>query len=1290
MNKTKISNKFFLTISLVALAVLIVSILVSFKIMNEIKVDNYKSINKDILTNLNNKLDAKMEVGITNAVAVASNADILLAISENDKDLAYEVLTDIIKKYQSFTELKNVKVHIHTADVKSFLRSWLREKNNDDLSKFRHTINEVKKTKEPLSAVEVGVVGLVLRSIVPIIDEFGYNGSLEYLQGFEHIVKSYKKEGEHLLVFVKKDLLRTTAKKDTIAHNLALSQSEYNLEFFNGFKKIDLEQLLKIGYLDDSKYFYSIKPIISFSNKVIGYYILGEDINKAQKIVSQSQEVVYIFIAILIFLSMIIIFAVNISLKHLVINNLYKVSSGLTSFFNYLNKQSDSVERIAVLTSDEIGQMANKINSNIETIQTLIDQESKEDWIKEGLNGLNNKLSGNNEIISVCNDAVNYLCEYLNAGIGALYIYDKEDSLLHLNGTYAFIQRKDLSSIFKLGEGTVGQVALQKTPIQLENIIRTHMVISTGTTNEPPLNTYTFPLIYQEELYGVIELGSTSLFNEMQRDFFKLADTVIATKIFSAIQNKKVKDLLFKSQETNSELQKQRTELEDANSQMQEQQAQLEEANSQMQEQQAQLEEANSQMEEQQVQLKESEKELKIQNSQLEKSKEELDKKANDLEESNKYKSEFLANMSHELRTPLNSVILLSSMLGENKKQNLNADDIKKAQIINSSGEELLRLINDVLDLSKVEAGRMELLVSEFSSLDFSNKIKDIFEPSAKNNGLEFIVEDNYNNIITTDEDKLSQIIRNFLSNSLKFTHEGNIKLLIEPNDSNKLKISVIDTGIGISKDKHDSVFKAFTQADGSTSRKYGGTGLGLSITKELVKFLDGEITLESEEGQGSTFSIIIPNLTKNGQIVNIQPKAKLPASFEEYTQTNRENEYKKEPIDDSEKIISADKPFLIIEDNEAFALTLKNVINEKGDYALIATTGKEGLKLASSYDNIQGVLLDLGLPDIDGIDVLKELKTNINTRRLPVYIISGRDSNNEIKLMGAVGFKQKPLSNDDLQSVFNDFTKFNDKKVKDLLIVEDDDIQREAMIEFIGNSTINTKGVSSVESAIQEIHKDIYDAVVVDLTLKGKSGLEICEYIKSNKLNIPIIVYTGKELTTDEENEIRKYTDSIVIKSVNSQNKLLEEVDMFLHRVKILTSKDAKEISISDISFNGKKIMVVDDDMRNTLVLVEILEERDAEVLTASDGKEALELLDQNLDTNIILMDIMMPIMDGYEAIKNIRANDATKDIPIIAVTAKAMPQDKEKSLEVGANDYLTKPLNLDTFVGVIKAWIK
>ncbi len=1276
-----ISTKFFRIISYISIVILLMSSLIAFSIMGALEKDTQQMIQKQLNIKLENKITNSYQIGVTNATAISQNKEIKNAIINNNKEKTYEILHNLSKYYKEYSKSKNPKIHIHTADVKSFLRSWDKEHNGDDLSDFRHTINQVKETKKPVLGIEVGWADLVIRAIVPIIDGKNYLGSVEFIQDFSSIQDALNNEDKYLLSLIDTKLLKNKPKKENIIDEYALVQQNYNKEIFKIFKKIDFHKLLAIGFIENNGYFYSIKPIVGFNDSFIGYYIIAQEYSNVQKIVSQSKEIAYMFIILMAFMALVIVVAINLTIKKLIINNLTKVTDGLTSFFKFLNKQSDDIKRIDIESNDEIGQMAKEINENIEVIKTLIQDENEEIWIKEGLRGLSDELSGDNDIISVSNKAVSYLSEYLKAGVGALYIYDIQNENLKLYGSYAYIQRNELSNYFNLGEGTVGQVALQKTPILLKNIKRTDLVIATGTTSEPPLNTYTFPLLYQDNLYGVIEIGSTTFFTKTQLKLFQLSDEIIATALFSSIQTTKVKELLEISEESNIQLQKQQARLEEANSQMQEQQAQLEEANSQMQEQQAQLEEANAQMEEQQVQLKQSEIELKQQNRELESSKTMLDKKAKDLEESNRYKSEFLANMSHELRTPLNSVILLSSMLKDNKKENLTQDDVKKAQIINSSGEELLRLINDVLDLSKVEAGRMELLVEEFHSSKFVQEIKDLFESSIANKGLKFIVEDNYKNILFTDEDKLSQVVRNFLSNALKFTHDGFIKFSIEPTMDSKIKISVEDSGIGIPKNKQDLVFHPFTQVDGSTSRKYGGTGLGLSITKELVKLMGGEIVLESIENKGTVFSVIIPNLTDN--IIN-------KGSFHTSKVVFSEEE-NKDILDDRLKITKNDKPFLVIEDNKTFANTLKSVINDKGDLALIANTGEKGLILAQSHDNIQGILLDLGLPDIDGIEVLKDLKENIRTRKIPVYIISGRDSHSTTSLMGAVGYKQKPLSNEDLNSVFKDFNKFNDKKVKDLLVVEDDKIQREAMIEFISDESINTYGVGDVDEAIVEIKKDIYDAIIVDLTLNGKSGLQVCEYIKNNKLTIPIIVYTGKELSQKEETEIKKYTDSIIIKSVNSQNRLLEEVDMFLHRVKKTELEPTKHnIVVDNINFNDKKILVVDDDMRNTFVLVEILEERGAEVLTASNGQEALEVLEQHSDTNIVLMDVMMPVMDGYEAIEKIRANEKIKDIPIIAVTAKAMNQDKEKCYEVGANDFLTKPLNLDTFVGVVSAWIK
>ena len=1275
MQKSKISSKFIKIVLFISLFVLTVSSIVAFYIMGNIESSTQNMIKKNIDIKLQNKINNSFKIGATNAVAISQNNEIKDALKKMDKEKAYDILNNLEKQYIKLANYKKTKIHIHTHDVKSFLRSWVKDHNGDELSSFRHTINKVKATKQTVLDIEVGWADLVIRAIVPIMDDKKYLGSLEFIQDFSSIQKQLEKENKYLFSLIDLKLLKNQPKSDNIIGNYGVVQKDFNGDFFKILKTIDLNELISKSYIHKDEKYFSLKPIIGFNNSFIGYYVIAQDYNEIQKILTESLNITYSFMILMVFMAFVIGIAIHFIVQKLIVNNLTNVTEGLSSFFKFLNKETTTITPIDINTHDEIGQMATEINANINVIKDLINQEYQENWLKDALRGLNENITGTIDLKKVSKESIGYLCEYIKSAVGVIYIYDNEKEELELYGSYAYKRSDNMPTSFKLGEGTIGQVALQKSAIDMKNTKNQDILITSGTAIYTPSNTYAFPLIYQNNIYGVIEISSTRFFEEMEYRLFELTAPVIATALFSTIQTKKVKNLLKESETSNTELHKQ--------------QAQLEEANSQMQEQQAQLEEANSQMEEQQVQLKQSEVELKEQNKELEISKVELNKKAEDLEESNRYKSEFLANMSHELRTPLNSVILLSSMLKENKKDNLTADDIKKAHIINSSGEELLRLINDVLDLSKVEAGRMELLIEEFPSSQFAQQIEDQFESSMSNKNLEFIVEDKYNNIITSDENKLSQIVRNFLSNALKFTHEGFVKFTIEPSGDD-VKLSVTDSGIGIAQDKQDLVFLAFAQADGSTSRKYGGTGLGLSITKELVGLMNGKLNLESQEGKGSSFSIVIPNFTNGND--NLKVIDNIIESSKPIIKVKSRNDIDiKDSEDDRDKITDTDKPFLIIEDNVSFSNILKSVINEKGDLALVSHGGKKGLELAKKYNNIQGILLDLGLPDIDGIDVLKELKNNVITKKIPVYIVSGRDSYDSSSFMGAVGFKQKPLSNDDLNSVFADFDNFNGKEIKDLLVVEDDDIQREAMIDFISNDFINIVGVGDIKSAIEEIKNRSYDAIIVDLTLNGKSGLQICDYIRDHKLTIPIIIYTGKELSQIEEVKIKKYTDSIIVKSSNSQNRLLEEVDRFLHRVKNQEIVHKKpNLATDDIDFTGKKILVVDDDMRNTFVLVEILEARGAEVLTAMNGQESLDILDENSDISIVLMDIMMPVMDGFEAIEKIRDDEKLKDIPVIAITAKAMDQDKQKCYEVGANDFLTKPLNLNTFVGVVSSWIK
>jgi len=866
----------------------------------------------------------------------------------------------------------------------------------------------------------------------------------------------------------------------------------------------------------------------------------------------------------------------------------------------------ESVDKLS--NGDLTAKITGNYKGDYEILQIATNQLSKiltenkiandtHNWIQSGVAGLNEELSGDSDIITTASHAIEYLANYLNVGVGAIYSYDHTTKLLNLNGSYAYVQREELSNSFKLGEGVVGQVALQKSPIQLKNIKREQLVIDTATTSMPPLNTYTFPLIYQDKLYGVIELGSHELFDKKAMELFEMANGIIATAIYSAIQNEKVKVLLQETEIKNDEVQK-------ANTQMEEQQQKLEEANTQMEEQQQKLEEANTRMEEQKNLLQEK-------NAIMVTAQKELDEKNEDLERSNQYKTDFLANMSHELRTPLNSIILLSEMLRENRTEHLDIDEIKKATIINSSGNELLRLINDLLDLSKVEAGKMELIVDKFSSDNLCEEFQVNFEHSADARNLEFITIDEYQKEISNDKDRLSQVIRNLVSNALKFTKQGSITLKIEDAPSNQIKASVIDTGIGIPQDKVDSIFEAFQQAQGGTSREYGGTGLGLSISKELAKLMKGKVTLSSEVGEGSVFSVIIPNLDEDTHDVlttTTQTKQNIDKQISSKPQKEKKDIYKVD--DDRDKLTQDNKVFLIIEDDEDFATILRDKINKSGDLALIALNGEDGLNLAKHY-NIKGILLDLGLPDIDGIDLLKEFKTNMRFRKIPVYVISGEEKEKLTKEQGAIGYAQKPVSENDINSVIEKINKFNDKKVKDLLIVEDNKIQQEVLIEYIGNGTVKSKGVESVEDAIKELNTGDYDGAVVDLTLKDGTGYEVCEYIKKNNLNIPIIIYTGKDLTIQEEQKLRKYADSIIIKTAESQKKLLNEIDIFMHRVK--KSTKVKNIDLDNISLDNTKVLVVDDDIRNVYVLTEALNARGMKIITASNGQEALDALNEN-----------------------------------------------------------------------------
>lgn len=1006
-------------------------------------------------------------------------------------------------------------------------------------------------------------------------------------------------------------------------------------------------------------------------------------------------------------------------------NSLQQMTRMLTGISNQMNRiaQGDYSVEVSVLgEQDAFGKSLQQMTVALRDNQR---RTAEQNWLKDGLNQLTGRLAGDVGLIDACQRATSFAARYVEAGQGALFLYDREQQHLKLYGTFAFIERNALSNTYKIGEGVIGQVALERLPILLKHIPSHNTTITTGTSSKPPLNTYTFPLLYNDELYGVIELASFEVFTPIKQQFLMEANTTIATALFSTIQRERVQELLRVSQHATQEAEQAAKEAEHAKEEAQRQSDEVQEANARLEEQQQRLQQqseelrqVNAHLEEQQQQLQQQSEELRQQNEKLNQTKNELDKRAQDLELASKYKSEFLANMSHELRTPLNSIILLSKMLSRNEKKNLDAKDVKQVTVIHQAGEELLRLINDILDLSKIEAGKVTMNVTEFLSDDLFETFRDLFRSIAEEKGLEFIIRDELNAILKTDRDKLSQVIRNLLANAFKFTKKGAVTLLVAPakTQPEMVEFSVIDTGVGIPKEKRQIVFEAFQQADGSISREYGGTGLGLSIAREYVKLLRGKLTLESEIGKGSTFKVALPLVFEETTVAeksappkdNTQEQAR---SAESVAATNTfvptpklEPMVKAKPImtvvetidDDRNTLTPADKVILIVEDNADLAQSTMDITREKGFKVLVALNGREGLKLAAQY-RPTGILLDLVLPDINGMEVLRELKSTRELRHIPVHIMSSRERDNSFRKSGAIGYFQKPVNDLDIQRAIENLMAVSQKYPKRLLIVEDDENQREAIKDLLSSSDgVEITGVGTQEDAIAEIKKGEYDAAIIDLGLRGGSGYVICQYIKEHNLALPIIIYTGRELTEDEERQLRKYTDSIIIKTAKSYERLSDEAALFLHQMyhgeqETTPAKPAPPRPLESAgSLEGKKIMIVDDDVKNVFVLASALENHGAIVTDAKNGEAALEQLRNEPDVDLVLMDIMMPVMDGYTAIQQIRKDPQLRHLPVIALTAKALKGDRQKCIQAGADDYLSKPVDYDGLIRLAKAWIE
>ncbi|MCM8570036.1 HAMP domain-containing protein [Gramella jeungdoensis] len=972
-------------------------------------------------------------------------------------------------------------------------------------------------------------------------------------------------------------------------------------------------------------------------------------------------------------------------------NNINAMVDSFTTIVKAANTIAEGNFSIEMPLRSEADQLGIALNSMTENLKRISEENENEAWIKTGQAGLNDRMRGEQDILTLSKNIISYLTKYLDGQVGVIYLAEKnkDKKQLRMTGSYAFTRRKSLKTTFNFGEGLVGQAATEKEAIVLSGIPEDYISVSSGLGKTDPRHILVQPFLIDGEVKGVIEIGSFKAFNDNQLELVRSVGENIAITTNSALDREKMKDLLEESQRQSEELLKQQEKLK-----IQSKELQM----------------ANEDLESKTT-------DLEMQKEDLQSSRVEVERKAKELELASKYKSEFLANMSHELRTPLNSLLILSKDLSDNRKGNLYKDQQKSASIIYEGGLNLLNLINDILDLSKVEAGKLQIHPEEVKISNLINNLRNQFEPVAKSKKLKFSIQSNTKapEKIITDEQRLEQIIKNLISNAIKFTEKGSVDVSIGlPDDKVKfrditipksevLEVSVKDTGIGIPEAKRMMIFEAFQQAEGGTSRQYGGTGLGLTISRELSRLLGGEIHIESKEGKGSTFKIYIPMDLNSAPI---KEKDGAMSSYRETTpdktrelSVQQTGKYKEDHQnghipDDRENLKVSDYSVLVIDEDKSFSKSVKSVVQKFGFKMLFAKNGKEGLKLAEQFQP-NGILMNEQLPDMKGITVLDHLKFSLKTRHIPVFYTSEEDRSREALMKGAIDFGLRPVSSGDISKALQKIEELHNSPDREILIVEDDEGSLKAIKKILKHKGIKIFSATNGEKALTKLKSRRFDCIILDLKLPDISGFEVLRKMKSNKddNNTPVVVYTGKELTKNELDELHKFTDSILIKGASSPEHLLDEVSLFIHCHESKFSLQQKKI-MADLhdpkhGLKDKKVLLTDDDTRNSYALSKILQESGMQVIIAENGKVAIEKLKKNKDIDIVLMDVMMPVMDGYQATTEIRKNSDYKNLPIISLTAKAMPEDKAKSLEAGANDYLTKPVNVDKLLNLMRLWL-
>jgi signal transduction histidine kinase/DNA-binding response OmpR family regulator/HAMP domain-containing protein len=984
--------------------------------------------------------------------------------------------------------------------------------------------------------------------------------------------------------------------------------------------------------------------------------------------------------------------------------------------------KGDLTRSISVEVQGELAALKDNINEMILNLKETTRKNTEQDWLKTNVARFTRMVQGQRDLLAVSKLVLSELAPLVDAQQGIFYImteHPEEEPKLKLLASYAFQERRHLATEYKLGEGLVGQCALEQERIQLTDVPPNYIKINSGLGEATPLSIVVLPVLFEGQVKAVVELASFHRFSDIHLAFLDQLTESIGIVLNTITATMRTEELLKQSQALAEELQSRQDQLTTTNKRLEQQAATLQASEELLKNQQEQLQRTNDELQEKAALLADQKTQVEWKNREVEQAKLALEEKAEQLALTSKYKSEFLANMSHELRTPLNNLLILANMLAENAEGNLTSKQTRFAETIHSSGTDLLALITDILDLSKIESGTMVVEPGEVRFADLREYVSKTFRHVADGKGLDLRIEVDRNlpELLTTDLRRLQQVLKNLLSNALKFTEKGSVTLrmhrvskgwrpdhpVLDRTDT-VVAFSVNDTGIGIPPEKQRIIFEAFQQADGTTSRKYGGTGLGLSISREIARLLGGEIALESAPGVGSTFTLYLPQFFVSGIAPKEKPDAAAPSftpgdpvrgSMDLYFSVARTKPSalaQNEVDDDRGTIQPGDRTLLIVEDDSTFARILLDLAHEKGFKGLVAPTGDEALALARKTKP-DAITLDIHLPDTEGWTVLDRLKNDAATRHIPVHILSIEEDRRRGLSLGAFSCLQKSAGPNVYSEAFAKIKKSIENRVKNLLVVEEHETIRKSMEGLIANHDVHTTALTRGDEAIDAIRASEFDCIVIDSRLPDMSAPELIANLQSKGVrDLPIIVFSGDELSRDEEAALERVAENLVLKRVRTLDRLLDETALFLHSVEsTLPEADQKKLQRareSDVRLAGSKILIVDDDVRNIFALTSVLERKQMEVVHAENGRAAIETLQKTPDVDIVLMDVMMPEMDGYETMRAIRRIERFRSLPIIALTAKAMKGDREKCVQAGASDYIPKPVDLDHLFSLLRVW--